>query len=127
MRPAVAAANHPQSSCAIMPLHSFDDGGGEQRVDGMMVDEDILKRLSGEIVKVSQARWDQNSLPPDFRPLQIAGDLPCNRPDPLGGSAVFRANPDSSMACAAGGPAMAAAPAAGSLNLSQGIESCTPV
>ncbi|MEW5831214.1 MAG: hypothetical protein AB1763_00035 [Campylobacterota bacterium] len=89
---------------------------------GLMVDEDILKRLSGEIVKVSQARWDQNSLPPDFRPLQVGGDLPCNRPDPFGGSAVFRANPDSSMACATGGAAMAANPAAGNLNLSQGIE-----
>jgi hypothetical protein len=89
---------------------------------GMMVDEDILKRMTGEITKVSQARWDRNSTAPDFRPLRIAGDLDCNRPDPFGGAAWYRANPDSSMMCGAGGPMMAAVPAAGTLNLSQGIE-----
>ena len=89
---------------------------------GIMVDEDILKRMMGEITKVSQARWDQNSTAPDFRPLRIAGDLDCNRPDPLGGAGWYRANPDSSMMCGVGGPMMAATPAAGNLNLSQGIE-----
>lgn len=89
---------------------------------GIMVDEDILKRMMGEITKVSQARWDQNSTPPDFRPLRIAGDLECNRPDPLGGAGWYRANPDSSMMCGVGGPMMAVNPVAGNLNLSQGIE-----
>lgn len=89
---------------------------------GIMVDEDILKRMMGEITKVSQARWDQNSTPPDFRPLRIAGDLECSRPDPLGGAGWYRANPDSSMMCGIGGPIMAVNPAAGNLNLSQGIE-----
>lgn len=89
---------------------------------GIMVDEDILKRMMGEITKVSQARWDQNSTAPDFRPLRIAGDLDCNRPDPLGGAGWYRANPDSSMMCGVGGPMMAVNPAAGNLNLSQGIE-----
>lgn len=86
---------------------------------GMMIDEDILKRMMGEITKVSQARWDQNSLPPDFSPLQIAGDMPCDRNV---SGIPYRRNPDSSMMCAGNAPSMAAAPATGSLNLSQGIE-----
>lgn len=89
---------------------------------GMIVDEDILKRMIGEITKVSQARWDQNSaLVDNFAPLQIAGDLPCAA-DPLRGAGVYRANPDSSMVCSANAPAMAAVPANGTLNLTQGIE-----
>ncbi|HLD23182.1 MAG TPA: hypothetical protein VJA83_04510 [Sulfuricurvum sp.] len=88
---------------------------------GMIVDEDILKRMLGEITKVSQARWDQNSIAPDFSPLQIAGDLPCAA-DPLRGTGTYRANPDSSMVCSANAPAMAAVPANGTLNLTQGIE-----
>jgi len=88
---------------------------------GMIIDEDILKRMMGEITKVSQARWDQNSSAPDFSPLQIAGDLPCGV-DPLRGAGTYRANPDSSMACSPNAPMMAAAPANGNLNLSQGIE-----
>lgn len=88
---------------------------------GMIIDEDILKRVMGEITKVSQARWDQNSTAPDFSPLQIAGDLPCSA-DPLRGAGVYRANPDSHMACSNSGAMMAAAPANGDLNLSRGIE-----
>lgn len=89
---------------------------------GMIIDEDILKRMMGEITKVSQARWDQNStLLDNFAPLQIAGDLPCAA-DPLRGAGVYRANPDSSMVCSANTPMMAAAPANGDLNLSKGIE-----
>lgn len=89
---------------------------------GMIIDEDILKRMVGEITKVSQSRWDQNSTAPDFSPLRIAGDLVCDRPDPLGGSAWYRRNPDSSMLCSANGPMMAAATADGDLNLTKGIE-----
>lgn len=88
---------------------------------GMIVDEDILKRMIGEITKVSQARWDESSTGPDFSPLQIAGDLPCAA-DPLRGAGTYRANPDSSMVCSANVPAMAAAPDDGTLNLTQGIE-----
>ena len=88
---------------------------------GMIVDEDILKRMIGEITKVSQARWDRNSIAPDFSPLQIAGDLPCTA-DPLRGAGTYRANPDSSMVCSANAPAMAVAPAIGALNLTLGIE-----
>lgn len=91
---------------------------------GIMIDEDILKRMMGEITKVSQARWDQNLSAPEFRPLWIGGDLGCTRADPLGGSAWYRINPDSSMPCdaAGNGPLMAVAPANGDLNLSKGIE-----
>lgn len=88
---------------------------------GMIIDEDILKRIMGEITKVSQARWDRNSTAPDFGSLQIAGDidLPCNI-DPLRGAGTYRANPDSSMVCSANTPE--AVPANGNLNLTQGIE-----
>lgn len=93
---------------------------------GQTIDEDILKRINGEIIKVSQARWDRNSTAPDFRPLQITGDthLPCNRADVTGGGGAFRANPDSSLRCAdaTNVPMMATAPAKGDLNLSKGIE-----
>jgi hypothetical protein len=89
---------------------------------GMIIDEDILKRMMGEITKVSQARWDQNSTILDnYAPLQIAGDLPCAA-DKLRGAGVYRANPDSSMVCSDNAPMMAAAPANGDLNLSKGIE-----
>lgn len=89
---------------------------------GMIVDEDILKRMIGEITKVSQARWDENSaLVENFAPLQIAGDLPCAA-DPLRGAGMYRVNPDSSMLCSVNAPAMAAAPDDGTLNLTQGIE-----
>jgi hypothetical protein len=90
---------------------------------GMIIDEDILKRMMGEITKVSQARWDRNSTAPDFSPLQITagGDLPCAI-DPLRGAGTYRANPDSSMVCSPNPPMMAAAPANGDLNLSKGIE-----
>jgi hypothetical protein len=85
----------------------------------MMIDEDILKRMMGEITKVSQARWDRNSTAPDFNPLQIAGDLVCDRN--VSGT-PYRRNPDSSMMCSNNPPMMAVTPATGSLNLSQGIE-----
>lgn len=88
---------------------------------GMIIDEDILKRMMGEITKVSQARWDQNSTAPDFSPLQIVGDLPCTA-DPLRGAGVYRANPDSSMVCSPNSPIMAAAVADGNLSLNFGIE-----
>jgi len=90
---------------------------------GMIIDEDILKRMMGEITKVSQARWDQNSTAPDFSPLQITvgGDLPCAA-DPLRGAGVYRANPDSSMVCSPNSPMMAVAVADGNLSLNFGIE-----
>lgn len=86
---------------------------------GMMIDEDILKRMMGEITKVSQARWDENSTAPDFSPLQITDDLVCDRNV---SGILYRRNPDSSMMCSNNPPMMAVTPATGSLNLSQGIE-----
>ncbi|MBD3806961.1 type II secretion system protein, partial [Sulfuricurvum sp.] len=32
----------------------------DESAKGIMIDEDVLKRMSEEIVKVSKARWDQN-------------------------------------------------------------------
>lgn len=86
---------------------------------GMMIDEDILKRMMGEIIKVSQARWDQNSSEPSFYPLQIAGDMQCDRN--LSGT-FYRRNPNSGVPCSTNVPRMGAAPVNGDLNLSRGIE-----
>lgn len=84
---------------------------------GMMVDEDVLKRVLGEITKISQARWDHNSTAPDFYPLLIAGDLQCDR---IVSGTSYRLNPDSAMPCSTNVPS--AIPATGTLNLTQGIE-----
>jgi hypothetical protein len=88
---------------------------------GMIIDEDILKRMMGEITKVSQARWDQNVSAPDFAPLQFGVDMVC-APDPTRGAGNYRANPNSMILCSDNGPMMAANPADGDLNLSRGIE-----
>ncbi|MBD3810148.1 MAG: hypothetical protein IE884_06560 [Sulfuricurvum sp.] len=88
---------------------------------GMIIDEDILKRMTGEITKVSQARWDQNVNAPDFAPLQIAGDLVC-APNPTRGAGNYRANPNSMIVCSDNAPMMAGNPVNGDLNLSRGIE-----
>ena len=86
---------------------------------GMMIDEDILKRMMGEITKVSQARWDQNSSEPSFYPLQIAGDMQCDRN--VSGT-FYRSNPNSVVPCSPNVRRMGVAPANGDLNLSRGIE-----
>lgn len=86
---------------------------------GILIDEDILIRLSGEIIRVSQARWDQNSTAPEFRPLLITGDLECTRTD---GAAFYRVNPDSTLPCSSASPSMPTAPTDGDLNLTKGIE-----
>ncbi len=85
----------------------------------MIIDEDILKRMMGEITKVSQSRWDENSTAPEFRPLRITGDMECDRQD---GEERYRRNPDSRMVCSNAAPAMLPAPVNGDLNLSRGIE-----
>lgn len=87
---------------------------------GVMVDEDILKRMLGEITKVSQARWDENSTAPDFRPLSVSsGGLDC---DHNVSGIYYRRNPNSNMICSTNVPMMATSPATGDLNLSKGIE-----
>jgi hypothetical protein len=91
----------------------------EQVSKGMIIDEDILKRMMGEITKVSQARWDENSTAPEFRPLRITGDMECDR---IEGGEGYRRNPDSHMVCSNAIPAMLPAPVNGDLNLSRGIE-----
>jgi len=91
----------------------------EQVSKVMIIDEDILKRMMGEITKVSQSRWDENSTAPEFRPLRITGDMECDRMD---GEERYRRNPDSRMVCSNAAPAMLPAPVNGDLNLSRGIE-----
>jgi hypothetical protein len=86
---------------------------------GMMIDEDILKRMMGEITKVSQARWDQNSTEPNFYPLQIAGDMQCDR---NANGIFYRRNPNSSVPCSSDSPRMGAVLGNGDLNLSRGVE-----
>lgn len=88
---------------------------------GMIIDEDILKRMMGEITKVSQARWDENVSAPDFSPLQIVGDLVC-APDSTRGAGNYRVNPNSMIVCSDNAPMMAVNPANGDFNLSRGIE-----
>lgn len=87
---------------------------------GVMVDEDILKRMLGEITKVSQARWDENSTAPDFRPLSVSsGGLDC---DHNVSGIYYRRNPNSNMICSTNPPMMAVSPVTGDLNLRRGIE-----
>lgn len=85
---------------------------------GMMVDEDVLKRMMDEITKVYSTRWDQNSVAP-FGPLQSTeANLSCSRDGGL-----YRSNPNTTRECLLGIlPNMAIAPVNGTLNLSQGVE-----
>lgn len=91
---------------------------------GILIDEDILIRLSGEIIRVSQARWDQNSTAPEFRPLLITGTVPedmvCDRNV---SGILYRRNPDSTLPCSSASPSMPTTPTDGDfLNLTKGIE-----
>lgn len=83
-----------------------------------LVDEDILKRTAMELLKVSQARWDEN-----YKDINgTSGDaefkfLPINASDCPNG---HRKNPDSNQICSTDSPS--AIPTTGNKNLSQGIE-----
>jgi prepilin-type N-terminal cleavage/methylation domain-containing protein len=95
---------------------------------GVSVDDDILKRMSGELTKIFQTRWDGNYIPSvldltELKPLWIATvpDLNCSRGS---GNDWYRLNPASSKLCndLNASPAMAATPATGDGNLTAGIE-----
>jgi len=89
---------------------------------GVTIDDDILKRMSGELTKIFQTRWDGNYSSQGSGPLWIAGaDLNCSRG---GGSVWYRLNPASSVQCndLNASPAMTATPATGDGNLIAGIE-----
>lgn len=89
---------------------------------GMMIDEDVLKRMSEEIVKVSKARWDQNYTDPtnaseaQFNVLQISNECWND------GTVFRRRNPDSLMLCEVNTTAPSTIPSSGDLNLTKGIE-----
>jgi len=89
---------------------------------GVTIDDDILKRMSGELTKIFQTRWDGNYSSQGSGPLWIAGaDLNCSRG---GGSVWYRENNASLVQCndLNASPAMAATPVVGNKNLQQGIE-----
>jgi hypothetical protein len=87
---------------------------------GMMIDEDVLKRMSAEITKIYSARWDENSTAP-FGPLQSTSlELNCSR---VGG--LYRNNPNTTRECLLpSSPMMPATPIvnSGDVNLSKGLE-----
>lgn len=81
-----------------------------------VVDEDVLKRAASELVKISQARWDERYIDPlnpteaQYDVLQISGEC----------SSGKRKNPNSDMLCSSLSPSTI--PSNGDGNLSKGIE-----
>lgn len=96
-----------------------------QATKGITVDDDVLKRMAGEMVKVFQTRWDGNYVFAEGNgPLLITttNDLNCS---PRAGSTLsYRLNPDSMVQCNENNasPLMPATPPTGSGNLQNGIE-----
>lgn len=91
----------------------------------VIVDEDVLMRMMGEIVKVSKARWDEhyvdNTSSGDARFLILQNGGNCTADS---NGTLRPANPYSSAVCQAD-PAISAPsaiPSPGDLNLSKGIE-----
>lgn len=96
----------------------------DQASETIIVDEDALKRMMGEIVKVSKARWDENyqdtlnSGEARFLVLQIdPGDCVQDT-----NGTWRRKNPYSNALCQDDTVSASAIPAPGDLNLSRGIE-----
>lgn len=94
-----------------------------QATKGITVDDDVLKRMAGEMVKVFQTRWDGNYGPSDSGVLLITStnDLNCS---PRPGSAMYyRLNPDSMVQCNENNATPSAIPNAGAfVDLRLGIE-----
>lgn len=88
---------------------------------GVTVDDDILKRMSGELTKIFQTRWDGNyTMASDSGPLLLnpnTADLNCSRG---GGGVLYRLNPASMLQCS--DKNASAIPATGTGNLQNGIE-----
>lgn len=86
---------------------------------GIMIDEDVLKRMSAEITKIYSTRWDENSTAP-FGPLQsINAELNCSRDGGL-----YRSNPNTKRECLTTVSNMPTSPVVnnGDINLSRGLE-----
>lgn len=94
-----------------------------QATKGITVDDDVLKRMAGEMVKVFQTRWDGNYVLAEGNgPLLITttNDLNCS---PRAGSTLsYRLNPDSMVQCNEINASPSAIPPTGSGNLQNGIE-----
>jgi len=89
---------------------------------GTMIDEDVLKRMTEEIIKVSKARWDQNyqddanNSEAQFNVLQISNEC-------WNDNGIWkRKNPDSAMMCEINTSLPSSIPSSGDLNLTKGIE-----
>jgi hypothetical protein len=84
------------------------------------IDDDVMSRLSGWTIDKFQARWDKNYFASGSGPLQITGteDLNCS---PGAGTALYRANPYSTVQCSQVGMSPSTIPS-GDGNLSKGIE-----
>ncbi|MDP1784240.1 MAG: type II secretion system protein [Sulfuricurvum sp.] len=91
----------------------------DKAVKQIMIDDDVMSRLSGWAIDKFQARWDQNYQASGSGPLLLinAADLNCSRGT---GTVWYRANPDSKIQCdPLNAPSVIAA---GDGNLSKGIE-----
>jgi len=91
----------------------------------MLIDDDVMARLRGQIVDKYQARWGDEYLYDDnaSTPLYVSSiapmvDLNCSRTD---GIRFYRANPDTTAECDSGQSA-SVIPVLGDGNVSNGIE-----
>lgn len=100
-----------------------------QASKGVTVDDDLLKRMLGETIKIFQTRWDGHYDPSDSKLLLMSpntGDLHCSERI-VGSGMLFRDNNDSIVQCrdsndTNASPSMAATPPTGTGNLQSGIE-----
>ncbi|MFA6394618.1 MAG: prepilin-type N-terminal cleavage/methylation domain-containing protein [Sulfurimonas sp.] len=88
---------------------------------GVTIDDDILKRMSGELTKIFQTRWDGHYLLPEGNGALLlnpnTADLNCSRGS---GGVFYRLNLASMMPCS--DQNASAIPSPGNKNLQQGIE-----
>ena len=88
---------------------------------GVTIDDDILKRMSGEMVKIFQTRWDGHYLLPEGNGALLlnpnTADLNCLRVE---GGTWYRLNLATKMTCS--DQNASAIPAMGNGNLQNGIE-----
>lgn len=93
---------------------------------GVTVDDDILKRMSGELTKIFQTRWNKDYNASDSGPFLLnpnTGDLNCSERTVNGillSGIFFRDNNASMMPCS--DKNASAIPTPGNGNLQQGIE-----
>lgn len=93
---------------------------------GVTIDDDILKRMSGELTKIFQTRWDGHYLLPEGNGALLlnpnTADLNCSRVE---GGTWYRLNLATKMTCS--DQNASAIPAMGNGNLQNGIEQINKV